>query len=69
LTPGGLGIVEAGMTGTLALIGVSAGAAALATLAYRLGSYWLQLPAGLVAWVLHRRRYGHTAPQVASPPS
>jgi uncharacterized protein (TIRG00374 family) len=69
LTPGGLGIVEAGMTGTLALIGVSAGAAALATLAYRLGSYWLQLPAGLVAWILHRRRYGAHEPQVASPPS
>ncbi|MEA2426452.1 MAG: putative heme transporter [Thermoleophilaceae bacterium] len=69
LTPGGLGIVEAGMTGTLALIGVSAGAAALATLTYRLGSYWLQLPAGLVAWILHRRRYGAAAAQVASPPS
>jgi uncharacterized protein (TIRG00374 family) len=69
LTPGGLGIVEAGMTGTLALIGVSAGAAAVATLAYRLGSYWLQLPAGLVAWILHRRRYGVAAAQVASPPS
>jgi uncharacterized protein (TIRG00374 family) len=59
ITPGGLGIVEAGMTGTLALAGVSGGAAALATLAYRLGSYWLQLPAGLVAWIVHRRRYGH----------
>jgi uncharacterized protein (TIRG00374 family) len=67
LTPGGLGIVEAGMTGTLALIGVSGGAAALATLAYRLGSYWLQLPAGLAAWILHRRRYGAVAePQTAS---
>jgi uncharacterized protein (TIRG00374 family) len=67
LTPGGLGIVEAGMTGTLALAGVSGGAAALATLVYRLGSYWLQLPAGLVGWILHRRRYGPVlaAPQVA----
>jgi uncharacterized protein (TIRG00374 family) len=69
ITPGGLGIVEAGMTGTLVLIGVSGGAAALATLAYRLVSYWLQLPAGLVGWILHRRRYGPTTAQVASRPS
>jgi uncharacterized protein (TIRG00374 family) len=58
VTPGGLGVVEAGLTGTLALAGVPAGPAAVATLAYRLASYWLQLPAGLVAYVLHRRRYG-----------
>lgn len=58
ITPGGLGIVEAGMTGTLALAGVPAGAAAVATLAYRLASYWLPLPAGAVAWVVHRRRFG-----------
>jgi uncharacterized protein (TIRG00374 family) len=57
LTPGGLGLVEAGLTGTLALAGVAAAPAALATLAYRLASYWLPLPAGLVAWVWHRRRY------------
>jgi uncharacterized protein (TIRG00374 family) len=58
LTPGGLGIVEAGMTGTLALAGVPAGAAAVATLTYRLASYWLPLPAGAAAWVVHRRRFG-----------
>ena len=57
ITPGGLGVVEAGMTATLALAGIGAGSAAVATLAYRLASYWLQLPAGLVAWLLHRRRY------------
>jgi len=58
LTPGGLGIVEAGLTGTLALAGVPAAPAALATLTYRLASYWLPLPAGLAAWLWHRRRYG-----------
>jgi uncharacterized protein (TIRG00374 family) len=58
ITPGGLGVVEAGMTATLALAGIPAGQAAAAVLAYRLASYWLQLPAGLVAWLLHRRRYG-----------
>jgi uncharacterized protein (TIRG00374 family) len=55
LTPGGLGVVEAGLTGALALIGVSGGAAVLATLAYRLFNYWLYLPAGLVGLILHRR--------------
>jgi uncharacterized protein (TIRG00374 family) len=58
ITPGGLGIVEAGMTGTLALAGVPAGAAAVAVLAYRMASYWLPLPVGAVAWYLHRRRFG-----------
>ena len=56
ITPGGLGVVEAGLTGTLALIGVPPAAAAVATLAYRLISYWLALPAGGVAWLVHRQR-------------
>jgi uncharacterized membrane protein YbhN (UPF0104 family) len=66
LTPGGLGFVEAGLTGLLVLAGVSAGDAAAATLAYRLVSYWLPLPVGVVAWILARRRYG-TAGPVAGP--
>ena len=44
LTPGGLGFVEAGLTGTLALAGVGGGAAVVATLAYRLVSFWLPIP-------------------------
>lgn len=56
ITPGGLGFVEAGLTGLLALAGVGAAEAALATLAYRLVSYWLPLPAGGIAGYLHRRR-------------
>jgi uncharacterized protein (TIRG00374 family) len=63
LTPGGLGVVEAGLTGTLALAAVPAAPAALATLAYRLASYWLPLPVGFGAWVWHRKRYG-TEPRV-----
>lgn len=54
-TPGGLGFVEAGLTATLALAGVSAGDALLATLAYRLFTYWLALPLGLVGLALQRR--------------
>jgi len=58
LTPGGLGFVEAGLAGTLALAGVGGAAAAAATLAYRLVSFWLPLPAGPVAYWRFRRRYG-----------
>src|SRR4051794_29497355 len=54
LTPGGLGFVEAGLTGTLTLAGVPAGTAVVATFAYRLFSYWLQLPLGLVGLALQR---------------
>jgi uncharacterized membrane protein YbhN (UPF0104 family) len=49
--------VEAGLTAMLKLAGVPAGAAVLATFAYRLFSYWLPLPLGAVGWVVHRRRY------------
>lgn len=58
ITPGGLGIVEAGLSGMLVLAGVSAAEALIATLGYRLASYWLPLPTGFVAFALFRRRYG-----------
>jgi uncharacterized protein (TIRG00374 family) len=58
ITPGGLGIVEAGLSGMLVLAGVSAADALIATLGYRLASYWLPLPTGFIAFVLFRRRYG-----------
>ena len=50
ITPGGLGVVEAALVGLLVVAGTAAGQAALATLAYRLVSYWLVVLAGLVAW-------------------
>jgi uncharacterized membrane protein YbhN (UPF0104 family) len=50
--------VEAGLSGMLVLAGVSAADALIATLGYRLASYWLPLPAGFVAYTLFRRRYG-----------
>jgi uncharacterized protein (TIRG00374 family) len=55
ITPGGLGFVEAGLTGLLALAGVGGPEATLATLAYRLMSFWLPLPVGGVAAYLHQR--------------
>jgi uncharacterized protein (TIRG00374 family) len=57
LTPGGLGFVEAGLVGTLTLAGISAQDAVLATLTYRLVSYWLPIPAGGVAYLVFRGRY------------
>jgi uncharacterized protein (TIRG00374 family) len=57
-TPGGLGFVEAGLIGTLTLAGVSAHDAVTATLLYRLVAYWLPLPAGGIAYLLFRMRYG-----------
>jgi uncharacterized protein (TIRG00374 family) len=57
ITPGGLGFVEAGLTGVLTLAGVTPDHAVLAVLLYRLFSYWLPLPAGLVASILFRRHH------------
>jgi uncharacterized protein (TIRG00374 family) len=57
ITPGGLGFVEAGLTATLALAGVPAAEAVLATLAYRLVSYWMPLAIGPFAYLFHQRRY------------
>jgi uncharacterized protein (TIRG00374 family) len=67
LTPGGLGFVEAGLTGTLALAGVGAAAAVVATLAYRLVQFWLPIPAGAMAAVIHRRRYGSAEVEPPTP--
>jgi uncharacterized membrane protein YbhN (UPF0104 family) len=58
ITPGGLGFVELGLTAALVAAGIKPADALLATLAYRVVSYWLPLPAGLVATILFRRRYG-----------
>jgi uncharacterized protein (TIRG00374 family) len=58
ITPGGLGFVEAGLTGLLTAAGVGAQQALVSTLAYRLVSFRVPLPAGGVAHVLFLRRYG-----------
>jgi uncharacterized protein (TIRG00374 family) len=63
LTPGGLGIVEASLSGLLILAGVHPGDAFLATLAYRVASYWLPLLAGPPAYLLFRHRYGAPVPR------
>ena len=63
-TPGGLGFVEVGLTAMLPLAGVGASSAALATLAYRLVSYWMPIPTGFAAYLVFRRRYRRGSPQV-----
>jgi uncharacterized membrane protein YbhN (UPF0104 family) len=63
LTPGGLGIVEASLSGLLILAGVHPSDAVLATLAYRVASYWLPLLAGPPAYLLFRHHYGTPTPQ------
>jgi hypothetical protein len=57
ITPGGLGFVEAGLTGLLVAAGVGSQDALVATLAYRLVSFWIPLPAGGVAYLLFLHRY------------
>jgi len=59
LTPGGLGFVEAGLTATLTVAGVPASLAVVATLAYRLASYWIPMLVGMAAFVMFRYRYRH----------
>lgn len=55
VTPGGLGFVEAGLTAMLVLAGVNPADAVLATFAYRLFSYWLPLPFGLLGMAIAPR--------------
>jgi uncharacterized protein (TIRG00374 family) len=68
-TPGGLGLVEASMTGLLVLAQVNSSQALLATLAYRLASYWAPLCAGPIAygvfWLRYRGR--RSPPETAVP--
>jgi uncharacterized protein (TIRG00374 family) len=61
ITPGGLGFVEAGLTAMLVLAGIPGDQALLATLTYRIASYWLPMPAGLVAWLWFRRHHPRPA--------
>lgn len=68
ITPGGLGVVEASLTGLLILAGVDASNAVLATLTYRLASYWIPLAAGPVAYAAFRHRYRDALGSDTPPP-
>ena len=54
ITPGGLGIVEAGLSALLILAGMPGVDAVVATLAYRIISYWLPIFVGPFAYVAFR---------------
>ena len=71
ITPGGLGIVEASLTGLLVLAEVDSSQAVLATLTYRLASYWVPLLAGPIAYGLFRLRYRSrpSSPQADAAPA
>ena len=56
ITPGGLGLVEASLTGLLVLAEVDSSQAVLATLTYRIASYWVPLCAGPIGYGLFRIR-------------
>ena len=61
VTPGGLGFVEAGLTGVLTIAGAGATQANLTVATYRLAATWLPCLAGAVAfvWFRHRHRPVH----------
>ena len=57
ITPGGLGFVDAGLTGLLVVIGVPARTALIGTLLHRLFSFWLPIPVGALVWAGWRIGY------------
>lgn len=63
-TPGGLGLVEAGMAGTYIALGTDTSVALAAVLAYRLISFWLPVLVGVPQYL--RGPVGHGAEQAAS---
>src|ERR1700760_3335933 len=66
-TPGGLGLVEASLTGLLVLAQVDSSQAVLAPPPSRLASYWIPLAAGPVAYGLFKIKYrGHPSPGPAA---
>ena len=50
------------LANVLSEAGVKAGDAVVATLAYRLVTYWLPMPVGLGAWALHKHRIARDGP-------
>lgn len=59
--------MEASLSGLLILASVRPGDAFLATLAYRVASYWLPLLAGPLAYLLYLHRYGRPTARRAVP--
>jgi uncharacterized membrane protein YbhN (UPF0104 family) len=62
LLPGAIGIAEGSMVIALVAAGARPQYALVATLAYRLVSFWLQLPVGWAAWAALRRDRQQVSP-------
>lgn len=72
VTPGGLGFVDAGLTAMLVVIGIPADTALIGTLLYRLVSFWLPIPVGVLAWAgwrIHLHLTHRSRARAADPPS
>jgi uncharacterized protein (TIRG00374 family) len=70
LTPGGLGVAEASITGlSVALLDLSRSAAAVGTLVIRFGTLWFGVIVGLIAFAILSRRLALTATPAAEPAS
>lgn len=55
ITPGGIGVIEAGLTALLVAYGMPGADAIAAVIVYRAVSFWAPTPIGLVFWLkLHR---------------
>ena len=54
ITPGGVGVVELGMSAALVVAGGSEAAVVAAVLVYRSLTYALQIPVGLACWIIWR---------------
>jgi uncharacterized membrane protein YbhN (UPF0104 family) len=63
--PGGIGGVDAGLVGTLALYGVSLASATGAVLAYRAIALWVPAVVGGLAFIALRRTLRDEADQIA----
>ena len=58
VTPGGVGLVEVGMTGALTLAGGAEAQVVAAVLVYRALSYGAQIPIGAISWLVWKTRMG-----------
>ena len=56
ITPGGVGVVELGMSAALVVAGGSEAPVVAAVLVYRSLTYALQIPVGLISWIIWRAR-------------
>jgi uncharacterized protein (TIRG00374 family) len=66
LTPGGLGVVEATLTGVLVGFGTPKGVAALGVVGYRLINFWLPIPLGGLSYLSLQVGLGGPRPRSAS---